>query len=146
MLRNSSFYPVLFLLSLASTLGCGAKQPTAYPASGKVLLNGRPASGVELIFVPDNPPESDLLVPTPRAVSDAEGRFEVSTYTGGDGAPADGYSVIAIRMSKLPEGVDPEAFNSVDELKGKYSEPDKSGLRVQIEPRTNELPDIELNR
>ncbi|WP_146444955.1 hypothetical protein [Botrimarina colliarenosi] len=110
------------------------------------MLNGRPASGVELIFVPDNPPESDLLVPTPRAVSDAEGRFEVSTYTGGDGAPADGYSVIAIRMSKLPEGVDPEAFNSVDELKGKYSEPDKSGLRVQIEPRTNELPDIELNR
>ncbi len=104
----------------------------------------QPQAGVELIFFAEEPPAAEFRVPTPRAVTDSEGRFEVTTYHGGDGAPAGEYRISAVWLTSLPDGADPEAFQSADRLQGKYANPDASGLRATVEPGNNELPAIKL--
>lgn len=134
------------MLALACAVGCGPKAPSAQPASGSVTIDGKPAQGVELVFFADEPPAPELFVPTPRAYTDAEGAYSVSTYTGGDGLPAGEYRISASWMTERPENADPESFQSVDRLDGKYGDPDQSGLRATIVSGTNEIPPIELRQ
>lgn len=132
------------LLLLAGASGCSDGMPPAHPTSGSVLVDGQPVEGVELIFYPLTPFPSELPVPTPRAVTDGAGRFEVSTYTGRDGAPAGDYRVALVRVQPIPDGADPESFQQDDLLAGRYADPKTSGVTATISAGSNELPTINL--
>lgn len=143
--RNCKGLGLALSVAVVLLTGCGPSLPTAYPVTGEVRIDGEPAAGVELVFYAESPPPDELGVPVPRAHTDASGRYEVSTYTGGDGAPAGGYSVSAIWMTEGPEGADPESFNTVDQLAGRYANPKTSGLTAEVNTGTNQLPPFELS-
>ncbi|MFM1802470.1 MAG: hypothetical protein RJA81_1822 [Planctomycetota bacterium] len=107
--KKRLFY-VLWTISFGVSLtGCGDKEfrHTVYPASGKVTQNGKPVSNAMITFHPVDPtiiriPEgkSGVEIAKPTTTTDENGRFQLSTYLGNDGAPAGDYKVTVILPSQ----------------------------------------------
>jgi len=76
----------------------------------------------------------------PRGTTDKEGRFILSTFHFQDGAPAGHYFVQAEWPAfKNGRKIVPDRFG------GKYSDPDASGLELDIQKGKNELPVLNLS-
>jgi hypothetical protein len=90
--------PSTLLLALVGgfAAGCGDGRG-AVPLSGTVLLDGRPLARATVAFVP----EEDGRRPA-AGVSDENGRFELTTFTEGDGALPGGYRVIVTKVEPVP--------------------------------------------
>ena len=108
-----------------------------YPVSGQVLVNGQPANGARVVFHHlDGWGEKSIV---PQAVTGEDGRFVLSTYGTGDGAPAGDYRVVvAWPAYRRGRNVGP------DRLMGKFAKPETSGMKAHIEPGPNELPPFDL--
>lgn len=63
--------------------GCG-KPVKLVPASGVVLIDGKPAAGISVQFLPEDVKGEKR--PTSFALTDDEGKFVLKTYQGKDGA------------------------------------------------------------
>jgi hypothetical protein len=138
------------LLLALSGLSCSQPNPgrPVFPVRGQVLLNGKPLPGVVVIFHPTEEwgPEEGR----PRGETDAEGRFVVSTYGAGDGAPAGAYKVAVLEL-RADEG---ESATQADLIRPStarrdrpptvYTNPDTSGLRATVAPGPNELDPFRL--
>src|SRR5438552_470087 len=88
---SRSFAGVLGVISLTVAPGCskgGRKE--VHPVQGQVLVNTAPASGALLTFHPVSGSPND---PRPSAQADDQGRFSLTTYASGDGAPEGEYEV-----------------------------------------------------
>lgn len=123
---------VLVLLCL-SLLGCSSRQPKpVYAVSGVVLFNQQPLAKARVVL---HPMDRHML-PTelPSGVTDAAGRFTLSTYRDGDGAPTGSY-----RVSILTEGLKLDGPVPVT-----YADPLRSGLSVRIGAASIKLPAMEL--
>jgi hypothetical protein len=120
-----------------------------YLTEGRVLHQGQPVAGAELVFVPED--ECKNLY-RPQAKTDANGAFKLTTYSANDGAPAGRYKV---RLTCLPEN--PESFvpevnqgprgklptqtaprvvtyqdTNKDRFANRYSDPNSSGLSAEV--------------
>jgi hypothetical protein len=127
------------LLVLIAVLGCKSgqvaeKRKPVFPVRGKVLVQGKPAAGANVFFVPVDEPATPTD-PRPRGEVREDGSFELGMYGAKDGAPAGEYLVIVLW----------EGEGGYDRLKGQYSDPTKSKLRVTVKEGTNELPPFQLN-
>ena len=125
---------------------CGSDRLPTYPANGRVLCDGRPAVNAEVVLHPVAPSEGARVV-RPHGRVDREGRFGLTTFQRGDGAPAGTYRVTLRwpqpRPGASPLDPDPEnARGGPDQLHGRYRDPDTSGLTLAIEPRPNKLAPI----
>src|SRR4051794_25148709 len=78
----------------ASAAGCGGDggQVPRFPASGTVLVGGKPSPGVRVVLHPSDR-LGDLDALKPSGVSGDDGAFRLGTYEAGDGAPAGRYKV-----------------------------------------------------
>lgn len=132
----------LFLLAGAA-LGCGggeAKVPL-YPASGRVLVDGAPAGGVQVRLYPEGA-TGDLDALKPTAVTDETGTFRLGTYGKGDGAPAGRYKVTLFLPDTPPTGA-----NSPDDLLGgQYIDPARTPLNATIAESPNQLDPFEVKK
>jgi len=108
-----------------------------YPVSGQVLINGKPAVGVFLMFYLDDYKGEKSIVPL--GTSGAEGRFTLSTYSVNDGAPA-GDNHISARWKPSGGGM----RSSEDKFGGKYADPQRSGLTAHVDKGKTELKPFEL--
>lgn len=136
----------LAVLSAALVVGCGGNSGPAkkvcYPTKGQVLLQGKPAAGVLLIFRPkDDPEAAEWAMGFPHATSDAQGNFVLGTYADTDGAPAGQYTVLAMWTVPNPQN---EEASSPDKLGGRYSDPATSKLTATVEAKPTELAPINL--
>lgn len=138
----------LFLVVLSAVLvvGCGGQSGPAkkacYPVKGQVLVQGKPAEGVLLIFRPkENPDATEWPTGFPHATSAAEGKFEIGTYTDNDGAPAGDYVVVATWTVPNPQN---EEASSPDKLGGRFADPATSKLSAKVEAKPTELSPINL--
>jgi hypothetical protein len=61
---------------------------------------------------------------------DKEGRFAISTYLSGDGAPAGEYAITLEWLTYKPFG---NQWGGPDKLKGRYSKVADSDLRITVE-------------
>jgi hypothetical protein len=130
---------LLPLLVLPAMVGCGAETPVqSHPVSGQVFYAGKPAAGVRVYFVPVSAPMMPDIPSNPRAVTDSEGRFKLSTFGNGDGAPEGGYQVVLLW---LDEASNEEA--TPDRLLGWY-DASRSMLSATIKAGNNELPAYKL--
>lgn len=132
------------LAALVAASGCGDGKIARYPVHGSVNVDGQPAEGVMLIFCPVG--GSDEVQKTrPTGATGADGKFELTTLTGNDGAPAGEYKIMAQWFGKM--GKDkfgrPAIEGDVDKLKGKYMNLEKSELKATVKGATD-LPPFEL--
>ncbi len=142
---------VAVALSLPCLLGgCGAgDHPDTYPVGGVVTLNGQPVAEATVNFFPVAEGQSSV------GRTDAQGRYELTTFDPGDGALPGEYQV-AISKYELPSGAadvdtepseegssDPESLVPQNVLPERYASPQTSELRATVSEGTNRL-DFEL--
>jgi hypothetical protein len=105
-----------------------------------VLLNGKPLADAIVSF---HTQESTIFDTFPSAHTDAEGRYALTSYEQGDGAPPGAYtiSVVCFRARPVRRGQDSHADNVVP---SRYANPASSGLNATVAQGNNELPAIKL--
>lgn len=118
------------LAATGSLVGCGDGRPTRVAVSGKVLIDGKPLTTGIVQFVPEGTRPAAGKI-------DAEGRFTLTSYDGGDGVVLGKHRVMV------------SAKEMVGESKAKWLAPPKyadfrkSGLVFEITEPTDDLT-IEL--
>jgi hypothetical protein len=122
---------------LGLMIGCGkSRGVTLYPVRGSVQINGEPAKDVNIMFTPVVPIEVEGHPLSPSGVTEEDGSFQLMSFDPNDGAPAGDYQVTIIypmsRFNKHQSGI--------DRLKGKFSNPQTSGLKATVEAKKNEIP------
>lgn len=123
----------LFAVPLLALSGCGSDEPyrkETVTVQGQVHVDGQP---------PDSPISVqchdvnglDQEHPTfSQAMTDTEGRFTISTYESGDGVPPGSYALtFEWGQLNLMSG----QYGGPDKLKGRYSDPQTSPFRFQVE-------------
>lgn len=137
-MRNVIYYSI----ALAVLGGCGEgdEGPVVHPVSGKVLVNGKPAAKAQVSFHARGGPAGGA--PPPMAITEEDGTFRPSTRYAHDGAPVGDYALTVIwPKMRVDHG---EEVAGPDQLRGKYSDPGRSGLKVTIKEGENTLPPLEL--
>ncbi len=118
--------------------GCGSGEPIQstdlgkVPVSGRVLVGRQPVPGAIVTFEPKFEWKPD--VPKPRAVTEADGSFEIGTVMTGDGAPPGEYQV----SIGSPEG------ESGIRISAKFKDPSSSGLTAVVADKPMRLPDFHV--
>ena len=123
--------------------GCGRGGPEFAPASGIVLMDGKPVDNAGVLFHPlgEGPMSS--------GTTDAQGRFRL-TSSGRDGALVGEHEVSIDKVDHWGEGVDPKILQDPKAyrkglirlkpklyLPAKYGNRETSGLRATVESSTD---------
>jgi hypothetical protein len=124
--------------------GCGGDGKVARsPVHGSVNVDGKPTSGVMVIFCPtDGPPEVQKLRPT--GFTDAEGKFQLISIDPTDGAPPGHYKVLIQWPGGPKNAMGGLAGSGPDQLQGRYMNLEKTPFTVEIKPGSNDLPPFEV--
>lgn len=128
----------LCLAALLALPACKGRVKT-YPVTGKLTIAGNPklAEHATVVFHPIDESSDGVR---PRAKVAADGTFTLTTFDGGDGAPAGRYRVTVEQW--LSSGRDDAPPNN--RLPAKFSKPDSSGLTRTVEARATDLEPIDL--
>lgn len=132
----------------ASATGCahGDRLPVV-PTTGQVTVKGVPADGALVMFVPVEQAGAFKAL-RPQARCNEQGRFVLSTYEAGDGAPPGKYQVSIQWRGPSPEYAatmrEEEKYAGPDRLQEKYSDPGASGLTATVGPAATEVPTFAL--
>jgi hypothetical protein len=140
----SAYFVLASSLLSAGLAGCGDGKIARYPVKGTIRVDGQPAAGALVIFCPsDGPPE--MMNERPYGRTDAQGVYELRTFEPGDGAPAGAYKVMVrwLGGGEQDRGNDRSAGGG-DRLRGRYTNPDQSGLTYTVIEGENEVPPFEL--
>ncbi len=136
------------VLSLSACDSTPEGRVAVHPVSGQVQFQGKPLSGAVVTFYPADEGQVGKDVPRPTGRTNAEGKYELTTYALADGAPTGSY-LVAI-SSLPPPKTETGLFNNlkaplpVDILKGKYLDPQKSGLKAELKEDTSQVPPFDL--
>jgi hypothetical protein len=125
------------LLAAVAFAGCSSeKRVPVYKVSGKVLYQGKPAAGAQVILHPaaGSSMPSDLAA---SATVQEDGSFQIGAYEATDGAPAGQY-VATVQWFKLiqTEGGTGKGPNVVP---AKYAAPATSPLQVSVQSGPTDL-------
>lgn len=141
----------LMTLSSVAFMGCSSKgdkwtkdRPRLYKGSGVVKYKSEPVEGAVVMYQSGEQ--------TARGLTDAAGRFVLTTFDEGDGAIA-GTHKVSIRKTiyeKKPTKYDSPEERSVakfpkEMLPAKYSKVDSSGLTAEITSSGKNLETFELD-
>jgi hypothetical protein len=142
---------LVFVVCLLAFVGCGPAEDKwkkgrlkTVPASGTVTMNGQPVADATVIFAPTSPTGIGSA-----AKSDSSGKFVLSTYPDEAGAVPGSYMVMVnkIEVPPLPGANAPEVSSAVYAkhlVPKRYSDPLKSGLKVEIPQGDAGISDIKL--
>lgn len=146
---NEKLCSVLAACVVVAATGCGGNPaydsiPT-YPATGKVTVNGVPARGAIVRLYPKTPQPGAKYPLMPSGKTDESGVFHLTTYEDADGAPVGEY-VLTVEWPdpewRPPGGGMPPP--PPDRMQGRFADPEKSEIKVQIVEGENEIPPIVL--
>ena len=132
----------LWLLPLIALAGCADGRVKTHPVTGQVLYNGLPLKGVDVAFHPVDP-KNNTGYP-PHATTDADGRFSLTTFLKGDGAPAGEFRVaVAFAVEAVEDGSD-QTKKLTAQVPARYHRAETSGLTATVQPGENTLDPIKL--
>jgi hypothetical protein len=131
----------LGLVVLCATLICGCSNKDAWkaqpqPTKGKLMINGKPATGATVIFHADKHVDVRHTEPWGRVQED--GTFVLRSYAPGDGAPEGNYKATIVWR------FNPDLPEFTDRLNSAYADVNQSQLNFTIKKGNNELPPIDL--
>jgi hypothetical protein len=131
----------LALAALCPACARSGRKPV-FPVQGQVLVKGRPAARAQVTFHPVEGSGPDTVRPVGHV--DERGRFRLTTYAEGDGAPEGEYRVTVqwFLATRTRGGADD--YQSVNYLPARYGRAETSGLRATVTRGDNNLPTIEL--
>ena len=135
-MKKHSFY-----LAAALALACASCGKGIYPASGKVIYQGRPAAGATVFFQRHG---ANLMnEPMIMGLVQQDGSFSLVCGDKGTGAPPGDYDILIEWKppSSQPRGL---AQNAPDRLGGRYADPKNPRLHAEIKAGTNKLPPFDL--
>lgn len=135
---------VAFLLGYIA--GCGkppADAPSVpiHPVSGIVTLDAKPIEGARLALISLQGQQPGDI--TPNGISDAEGKFQVSTYTVADGAP-DGAYAITVSWPEIRNAGSSEPEYGKERLPKRYQIAEQSGFVVTVSEDLQDHLNLEL--
>ena len=128
----------LVISTLVGLAGCSGADsgPTKYPVVGRFVVNGSPAEQIAVTFHhADGEKAGDHRYAT--AVTDQDGRFELSTSGDKDGAIEGTYRVTFSWLSS-------KDLDAYDMLSGAYSDPAQTKFTAVIPMAGAELPPFEV--
>lgn len=104
------------------------------PVQGVVTLGGAPVAGATVSFLAAKDGRSAS------AITDAQGRYALGTFRGGDGALPGDYNVVVMKYETVTGGqtgknyvpVQGEVPQPKNELPARYALPGKSGLKATV--------------
>lgn len=156
----------LCLLGLSGcSRGTNKNQLVVYRVKGRVLLNGQPAVGADVVFHPkggmpiESPPLPEkaakimnagqvkkepepLRFPYPTATVDESGYFQVSTYRPQDGCPMGEFvATVSLRKPLNPNVSDPDY--GPEEMPKVYTQASSSPLKIDVKGRMT-IPPFEI--
>jgi hypothetical protein len=138
-------------LTLAASCGRSKAMPEikgklpVFPVQGKLTFNRQPVPGADLMFYPVGgfPQGSSSILP--RARTNEDGEFGVSTYGVTDGAPVGKYRVTASWKMAGDGRVSREQQDDSDEkLPEIYQNPKVTRLRVEVKEGEENVPTFEI--
>ena len=128
-------------LLVVAVAGCSSspRPVEVHTVSGRIVYDSKPAAGVQVFLFPMSAPTVPQIPSNPRGVTGDDGRFHISTYQEGDGAPEGTYRVVLYWPGKAEPG---EEWDS-DRLMGWY---DAAHTKFEVEIRAgdNSLPTFSL--
>ena len=133
----------LLIAALGLVAGCGQSGDPLVPVSGRVLVDGKAATGAAIVFHP-----ADATNGThPVAQVDANGDFRLTTIRSGDGAAAGEYRVtltwyVSPPRKKNVEGEESPVRNLIPD---KYARSGSTPLTATIRLDGNEPVRIEIS-
>jgi hypothetical protein len=121
---------ILAALVLAGCWGTG--RPPTYPVTGTVTWKGKPVEGARVVFVPQDPGGQAAA-----GITDAQGRYRLTTFVEGDGALEGEYRVKVTKYEvRNPTQAEKQAYLSIeDEQKMRFA-----GDELPTPPARNLLP------
>jgi hypothetical protein len=138
----------LFAASGFLTLvGCGDGRIALYPVTGTVMVDGQPAEEAQVIFCPiEGEASEELARLRPMGRTDASGKYQLFTFDFNDGAPAGNYKVMVRWDGPSPAAGDREGRGPkpMDRLRGRYFNPEASGLTASVKEEATEIPPFDL--
>jgi hypothetical protein len=122
---------------LVFVAGCSATKTPVYPVQGSVRWKAIVPEGAQVVFHPVGKIDNDTIRPTGQV--DRDGKFVLTTFAAGDGAPAGEYEVT------LEWWVSPgRDLKAVNKLPDAYRRPETSRLHVTVVQGSNQLQPFEL--
>ena len=130
---------------LATFAGCGTG-PRLHPVTGLVQVDNLPANGALVVLSPENvqPDDPQWKDGYPRGFAGPDGRFTLMTLAPNDGAPAGKYIILVTWTGKPGDSEQEDTEVLPDVLGGQYASADKSTLRAEVKPGSNERPPLNL--
>jgi hypothetical protein len=119
---------LLLALAISLLAGCGPSGPEMAPVTGLIKYNGQPLADAAVVFTPEDGRPAT-------GITDAEGRFELSTLGDNDGALLGKHSVtITANASYIPTmWPDPPASPPKGpKIPAKYGMPGQSELQAEV--------------
>lgn len=131
----------LVMLSVLCVAGCGGDPPAdkpkveLIPVTGIIQVDGKPVPGAR-VALHSQAGTTDVVV-NPNGITDAEGKFQLTTYSVHDGAPAGLWAVTVSWADILNPGASEPEYGK-EKLPKRYQAPTSSGLSVEVKPESSE--------
>jgi len=131
-------------VAFALCQGCGEKRPDGprvptFPVVGQIIVDGKPPDYLSVNLEPQF--EKAAVIPASAAFTDKDGKFTVSTFETGDGAPPGKYKLTFMwGQINLLSG----QYGGPDKLKGRYKKAADSKIEVTVDDKKVDLGTIEL--
>lgn len=132
-MRHGTAAGLMCCLVLAGCEAVPAHQRGTIPVTGSITLSGAPVAGATVTFLAPKDGRSAS------AITDAQGRYALTTFRRGDGALPGDYNVIVMKFEIITGGQTgkkyvpvPETPEPKNQLPARYAQPGKSGLTATV--------------
>jgi hypothetical protein len=125
----------LAAVALVLAVGCGESRQATAPVSGTVTYKGAPVEGATVAFVSTTGAESAT------GMTDAAGRYTLSTFEKGDGAMLGEFKVRVFKYEGSTEEVQLGDGTGPEEMPDDYVPPQEGGAAPSAGPK-HMLPEV----
>ncbi len=130
-----NWLPLGFVVAVILSGGCGPRGPSVATVKGKVLLNGQPLTKGQVGTIPSAGRGANGII-------QPDGSFELNTFRKGDGALIGTHKVGVAAFEGGAKG--PEGGNGKLLVPQRYTNPETSGLTIEVKADGDNAPVLEL--